>query len=406
MVIAEKPSVARDLARVLGAGGKRTGWFEGEDLRVSWCIGHVAQLEEPAFYKPEWKRWSPGVLPMVPDAFAICPRKGIADHVAILKSLLKDPAVRTVVNACDAGREGELIFRWLMELANCKKPVSRLWISSLTDESIRDGWARLKPARDYDRLADAARCRAEADWLVGMNATRALTCAARTVGGADVFSVGRVQTPTLAMIVARDLEIERFVPQDFWQVHATMAAEKGEWKAVYVADLAAPGERGESPDVAPRGERIATAAAAQAIARAAADQPARVTVADRKRTVEQPPLLYDLTSLQRRANQRYGLSAPKTLEIAQALYERHKLITYPRTDARYLTPDQVPGLPALVAGLRPVVPYRATCEALLAAPIAPGKRVVNAAEVGDHHAILPTGKTPHGDRLTPDEKRV
>ncbi len=404
LVIAEKPSVARDLARVLGAASKRNGWFEGEGLRVSWCVGHVAQLEEPAFYRPEWKRWTPTVLPMLPDPFGIGPRKGLSDQIGVLRSLLRDSAVRDVVNACDAGREGELIFRWLIELVGCAKPVSRLWIASLTDEAIRDGWSRLAPSRDYDRLADAARCRAEADWLVGMNATRALTCAARDAGGADVFSVGRVQTPTLAMIVHRDAEIERFVPTEFWQVHATFRADSGEWKAVYVADPGAPGE-GEV-DVAPRAERIATAEGAAAIARAVANQPARVAVADRRRTVEPPPLLYDLTSLQRRANQRYGLTAPRTLEIAQALYERHKLITYPRTDARFLTPDQVPNLPSIVSGLRPLEPYRAVAERLLSAPIRPGKRVVDASEVGDHHAILPTGKTPNPDRLQPEEKRV
>jgi DNA topoisomerase-3 len=405
LVIAEKPSVARDLARVLGAVGKRNGWFEGEGLRVSWCVGHVAQLEEPAFYRPEWKRWSQAVLPMVPEAFAIAPRKGLSEHLGILRGLLRDHQVRQVVNACDAGREGELIFRWLVELVGCKAPVSRLWISSLTDEAIRDGWAKLAPSRDFDRLGDAARCRAEADWLVGMNATRALTCAAREAGGIDVFSVGRVQTPTLAMIVARDQEIAEFVPKEFWQVHATFRADRGTWRAVYVPDPAAPAEP-DGPDTAPRAERIPTAALAQAIAAAVEGRQGVVTVADRRRTVEQPPLLYDLTALQRRANQRYGLSAPRTLAVAQALYERHKLITYPRTDARYLTPDQVAGLPALVAGLRPLPPYREVAERLLAAPIRPGRRVVDASEVGDHHAILPTGKTPNPERLDPDEKRI
>lgn len=411
VVVAEKPSVGRDLARVLGVTGKRDGWFEGNGLRITWAIGHMAELQEPDFYRPEWKRWAFDLLPILPERFEIRPRKDAADQLAVLRKLLRDPSVESVVNACDAGREGELIFRWLVELTGCNKPVSRLWISSLTDEAILDGWRRLQPGHLTDRLGDAARSRAEADWLVGMNATRALTCLARSSGGDDVMSVGRVQTPTLAMIVARDREIAAFVPETYWTVKGTFTSDApdrpGRWDATYfavkVADPAAPVE-GE--DVAPVAERVATKELAEAIAAAARGRQGRVSVAERRRVVEKPPLLYDLTSLQRRANQRYGMSAPRTLEVAQALYERHKLITYPRTDARYLTPDQVPGLRDVVAGLQPVPPYQAAADALLAGPINPGRRVVNAAEVGDHHAILPTGRTPSSDSLNPEEKRI
>jgi DNA topoisomerase-3 len=418
VVVAEKPSVGRDLARVLGATRKGEGYLEGDGLRVTWAVGHLAELEEPAHYQAAWRRWSLDALPMLPEAFAIRPRASGKDQLAVLRRVLRDPAVTEVVNACDAGREGELIFRWVLELVGCRKPVRRLWISSLTDEAIRAGWSQLQPGSAYDRLADAARSRAEADWLVGLNATRALTCVARTVGGDDVLSVGRVQTPTLAMIVARDREIEAFVPVTYFTVRATLHSGRpdrpGSWTATWVPSprpdepRRAGDARGDEPvdDEAPVAERIADRATAEAIAAAARDQVGRVVWAERKRTVEKPPLLYDLTSLQRRANQRYGLSAPQTLEIAQALYERHKLITYPRTDARHLTPDQVPGLPAIVRGLQPVPPYAAVATAVLAAPIQPGRRVVDGAEVGDHHAILPTGKTPDPARLSPDEKRI
>jgi DNA topoisomerase-3 len=408
-VITEKPSVARDLARVLGARGKQDGFLEGEGLRLTWCIGHLVELEDPAHYDPAWRRWSLDTLPMVPAPFALRLRKGIEDRWAVVRKLLRDRGVDEVINACDAGREGELIFRYVYELAECRHPVRRLWVSSLTDEAIRDAWSRLRPGGELDALADAARCRSEADWLVGMNATRALTCLANSGGGDQLLSVGRVQTPTLAMVVDRDRAIEAFVPEPFWQVRATLSAEREQrtWRWEGTWFRAGEDER-ERPteDEAPRAERLADEITAQAIARAAKGRTGRVTTADRKRTREQPPLLYDLTSLQRRANERYGMSAQVTLAVAQALYEKHKLITYPRTDARHITPDQVAELPRIVRGLAAMAVYKPFADAILAAPIRPGKRVVDAAEVGDHHAILPTGRTPEIDRLTDDERRL
>ena len=406
VVVAEKPSVARDLARVLGAGTRRDGYLQGEGLAISWCFGHMAELRQPAHYDPAWKRWALSTLPMMPEAFEVQLREGVADQFAVLKRLLSEAT--DVVNACDAGREGELIFRWVYELAGASAPVHRLWVSSLTDQAIRQGWSRLRPGTDYDRLADAARSRSEADWLVGLNATRALTCRARQEGGGELLSVGRVQTPTLAMIVGRDREIEAFVPETFWQVKVDFEADvPGELRVFtatwFRADAKEARAKGEEVSHA---ERLADAVSAQAVLDATLHRPGTVVTADRRRTTEKPPLLYDLTSLQRRANQRYGLSADETLKVAQALYERHKLITYPRTDARFLTPDQVPGLPDVVKGLLPLAPYAPHAQAILAAPIQPGKRVVNAAEVGDHHAILPTGRTPSSRGLTADEKRV
>ncbi|MFT5460852.1 MAG: DNA topoisomerase-3, partial [Myxococcota bacterium] len=374
LIVTEKPSVARDLARVLGVTGRQRGWIEGDGMVITWCVGHLVELEEPAHYDPRWRRWALDTLPMIPDTFSLRPRKDAADQWAIVRRWLTDPRVEGVVNGCDAGREGELIFRFVYELAGCTRPVQRLWVSSLTDQAIRAGWARLEPASRYDALADAARCRAEADWLVGLNATRAMTCRGRDAGGEELLSVGRVQTPTLAMIVERDGEIAAFVPETFWRVEADLAAPEGEWRARWFRQSVRDTAQAD-PDQAPVVERVATLAEAESIVAAATGQPGRVTKADRRRKVDKPPLLYDLTSLQRRANQRYGLSAQRTLAVAQALYERHKLITYPRTDARYLTPDQVPLLPDVVRGLQPVPPYAAFCVAILAAPIQPGRRV-------------------------------
>ena len=410
VVVTEKPSVARDLARVLGASAKHEGYFEGQGLRITWCIGHLVELEAPEHYDAAWRRWSLGTLPMLPEKFALRLRegRGVKEQFGVIKKLVTDRSIEAVVNACDAGREGELIFRYVMEVAGCRKPVQRLWTSSLTDEAIRTAWAGLRPSSGFDRLGDAARSRSEADWLVGMNGTRALTCLARQGGGGQLLSIGRVQTPTLAMIVGRDRAIAAFVPEPYWLVRAVFEAGDAKpmrWKATFFQGPTEK-ERDEDDEEAPKAERLPDAATAAALVAAVQGRAGQVVVADRKRIREQPPLLYDLTSLQRRANERYGLSAPKTLEVAQALYERHKLITYPRTDARHLTPDQVPELPKIVQGLQSLAPYAPFCAALLAAPIRPGKRVVDAAEVGDHHAILPTGRAPNPSALSPDEKRV
>jgi DNA topoisomerase-3 len=420
LVVAEKPSVARDLAAVVGRFRGGDGCLVSDDVVITWCVGHLVELEDPAHYDPSWKAWRLDTLPMLPAQFALRPREGARDQWAVVKRLLKDKAVHEVVNACDAGREGEHIFRTCYEAAGCKKPVLRFWASSLTDDAIRTAWSRLVPADRYDGLADAARCRAEADWLVGLNATRALTCLTREGGGDALWSLGRVQTPTLAMIAARDRAIASFVPEAYWTVSAEVEAvvdgTAARWKATWVRaeGLAEGGKRAkeagegepEGDPEAPNAERLGSEDEAHQVVAALRGGRGTVHKADRTRRTERPPLLYDLTALQRRANQRYGLSAAQTLEIAQALYERHKLITYPRTDARYLTEDQVPELPGVLRGVAAVPVYRPFCEAILAKPIRPGKRVVDDAEVGDHHAILPTGRAPDGARLTADEKRV
>jgi DNA topoisomerase-3 len=406
VVVAEKPSVARDLARVLGAGSKRDGFIEGPGLRITWCIGHLLELEDPGHYAEEWKAWRLDQLPMVPPRFDLRVRSGIEDQWAVVQRLLKDREVQEVINACDAGREGELIFRYAYQHAGCRAPVRRFWASSMTDAAVRAAWDRLQPSSRFDALAAAARCRAEADWLVGLNVTRAMTCRTRDAGGDALWSVGRVQTPTLAMIVGRDREIAAFVPETFWQVRARIEAEKGGWQATWFRPEVRDAKEEPEGDEVPSSQRLGSAQDAERIVRACQGRPGEVEQARRREKREPPPLLYDLTSLQRRANQRYGLSAQRTLEVAQALYERHKLITYPRTDARYLTSDQVAELPSILRGVAGLAVYAPFAQALLAAPIRPGSRVVNDAEVGDHHAILPTDRTPVAASLNADEKRI
>lgn len=419
LVITEKPSVARDLARVLGARDQASGWLQGRGLRITWCLGHLVELEEPHHYNQAWRRWSSDLLPMVPERFELRVRADARERFDVVRRLLCDPAVTEVINACDAGREGELIFRYVYEAAGSRAPVRRLWLASLTESAIRDAWGRLRPSKRLDPLADAARCRSESDWLVGLNATRAMTCLARQAGGGRVLSVGRVQTPTLAMIVGRDKEIQAFVPETFWQVKADFEVDQGDGVARWQGTWFRPAGRAEqdrsdeaedrSGKEAPRAERLDTEERALALAAAVVGQPGRLERSETRRIVDRPPLLYDLTSLQRRANQRYGLSADRTLEIAQALYERHKLITYPRTDARYLTPDQIPELPQIAEGLQSMPPYAEHVGGVLdrwERGKRPGRRVVNAEEVGDHHAILPTGRPAHKLGLNPDEKRV
>lgn len=408
LVVTEKPSVARDLARALGVRGARDGWLEGDGLRITWCRGHLLELAPPERYDDAWKAWRAETLPMVPGAFALEVREGAQDQWAVVAKLLRDPDVQDVVNACDAGREGELIFRYAYEHAGCRRPILRLWTSSLTDEALQNAWARLEDGRRYDPLADAARCRSEADWLVGMNATRALTVANRSAGGGALLSVGRVQTPTLAMVVARDREIEAFVPETFWRVEAALSAEQGAWTGRFTREphTEEPKTRGKEDEEAVPAERLATEAEAHQVAEALRGRSGTVVVATRKEVRDRPPLLYDLTSLQRRANQRYGLSAQRTLEVAQALYERHKLLTYPRTDSRYLTPDVAAELPDVLAGVGRLGVYGPMVDAVLQRGVRPGPRVVDADEVGDHHAILPTGRTADPSRLDADEKRV
>ncbi|HEU4537988.1 MAG TPA: DNA topoisomerase, partial [Polyangiaceae bacterium] len=346
--------------------------------------------------EPSWKRWSEATLPMLPARFKLRPAAHARDQWRVVRELMRSREVRAVVNACDAGREGELIFRYCYELAGCRLPASRLWVSSMTDEALRAGLSSLRPAAHYDALADAARCRSEADWLVGMNATRALTLRARR-GDNQLYSVGRVQTPTLALLVAREGAIRSFVPRPYWEVTGAFTRRSGEalsalWTHEGRTRLAAAG--------------LAAAVAARAAARGGGPHGPRVESVEKKPTREAPPLLFDLTSLQRTANRRFGLSARQTLDVAQALYEKHKLVTYPRTDSRHLPRGFVGELPGIFRALSADPSLAPFAARLLASPPGPRPRVFDDRRVSDHHALVPTDKAPRPGQLDRDEARL
>ena len=373
VVIAEKPSVARDLARVLGATRKAQGYLEGNGYRVTWALGHLVHLAEPDDYGPPWKgRWSAGQLPMIPDPWRLKLAPKTADQFQVVRRLLTDPATERLVCATDAGREGELIFRLIYEQAECTKPFDRLWVSSLTDEAIRAGFRSLKPGGLYDDLARAARARAQADWLIGMNLTRAYTVRNRVL-----CTIGRVQTPTLAMIVARDQEIAAFKATPFFELVAHLTEG---FRALYVKD-------GET--------RIRDRVEAERLQ--ASLEPHRtgsVRHLEQQVRREPPPPLYDLTSLQRDANRRLGLTAAQVLELAQTLYETHKLISYPRTESHHIGEDLVPELPRILKGLDH--PQAPAALARLEAGHRLGRAYVDQTKLTDHHAILPTGRSVPG----------
>ena len=399
LVIAEKPSVARDLARVLDVRPSGKGCFEGKGRVITWCIGHLVELDEPASYDGRWKAWRMDTLPMVPAAFKLRAVPNTRDQLRAVCDLLRDKRFSEVINACDAGREGELIFRYVYQLAGSCIPIRRLWISSLTDEAIRNGFAALRPGRDMEALADAARCRSEADWLVGLNATRAVTIRHRRGDSSTLFSIGRVQTPTLAILVEREKQIRAFVPQDFWLLKAEFTTGGGaKFSATFALGKA---------------NRLASAGLAETVRdrdreHGAAEDPQGPVLESLKqsKTREPPPLLFDLTSLQRTANKRFGLSAKATLEAAQALYERTKVLTYPRTDSRHLTGDMAKELERIVGGVEKIADYAGFARALLDHPPRAGKRVFDDSKVSDHHAIIPTGKPVDPKSLGRDEQRI
>ncbi len=423
VVVAEKPSVARDLAAVLGARTKHEGYFEGAGYQVSWALGHLVALPMPNDLDPRYERWRREDLPILPREWPLQVLPKTQKQFRLLAKLLTAKATSEVICATDAGREGELIFRHIAELAGCRKPVRRLWISSLTTEAIRRGFRELRPASDFDALADAARGRSRADWLVGMNLSRAYT-----LQGTELYSVGRVQTPTLAMLAEREQSIRDFVPEDYLEVGARFAprADDLDGADASEAEPEAPPTDGAEPGgeeagagaleyegtwlrqwpLPPGGLRAATRLDADAVEAkqiVARVRKGRAAVLDRRaeRRTTLPPLLYDLTDLQRHANRLFGYSAARTLEIAQRLYERHKVISYPRTDSRHLSQDVAQGLPALVDAV--ASPYRellapGTGERPL------GRRFVDDTKVGDHHAILPTGTPARG--LNAEEQRI
>lgn len=391
LVIAEKPSVGRDIARVLGCRNKGEGLLAGGDYIVSWAVGHLAALCDPEDYNPAWKKWSMEALPIMPEQMQLHAVTSGRAQLAVLKKLLHNPDVDSLICATDSGREGELIFRYIYQLCGCRKPFQRLWVSSMTDEALREGFASLRPGADYDNLFASARCRSEADWLVGINASRAYTLKYNTL-----LSIGRVQTPTLAIIVARAQEIAAFVPEEYWEVRADFGLPDGQTYWGLWQDQA-----GKTRLTGP-----AAAEQAKALLAAVKGRPAQVLQLSREEKSQPPPLLYDLTELQRDCNRRYGYSAQKTLDIAQSLYERRKLLTYPRTDSRYLSDDLAPHLAGRVQRLAALPQLGALAAPLLGQPLPLSKRIIDNSKISDHHAIIPTEGALRLDGLTQDELRV
>ncbi len=370
VVVAEKPSVARELAAFLGARTRREGYIEGGGYRVTWALGHLATLKEPHDYDPAWKRWSLASLPIVPERFEIKPIDDARSRAQLGIVLRLIRGANAIICATDAGREGELIFRYILELSGCEAtPTRRLWLSSLTEAAIREGFRRLRPLSDYDHLDAAARCRSMADWVVGLNATRYYTVRYRS--GGQLWSVGRVQTPVLALIVGRDDAIRTFRPESFWEL-LTRYRE-------VVFKFA--------------GDRFAREEEAREFLRRVEGQPFTIKGVERKPERVRPPQLHDLTDLQREMNRRFGMSADATLKAAQSLYEA-KLITYPRTDSRHLGSDLKTKIPEILRALRPLRPAEIDRLDLPSLPFS--RRIVDDSKVGDHHAIIPTGKTPSG----------
>lgn len=383
LVLAEKPSVGRDLAKVLNCNQGGNGCLMGNKYIVTWALGHLVTLADPEAYGDKYKTWSLETLPMLPNKMELVVIKETSKQFGIVKSLLKRPDVDELVIATDSGREGELVARWIILKAGFAKPIKRLWISSQTDKAIKDGFNNLKPGREYDNLYKSAECRAEADWLIGLNVTRALTCKHNAQ-----LSAGRVQTPTLAMTVERENEIRRFVPQDYWTINANVNGFSLQWQ-----------------DKASGQTRLFNKQQAEEILSKVKGQDGNVIEVKKEAKEEQPPLAYDLTELQRDANRKYGYSAKQTLGIIQKLYETHKIVTYPRTDSRHITEDIVPTLPDRLKSIS-VGPYAEAARALLRGRIKTTKRFVDSSKVTDHHAIIPTEQYVNLSDLDREERNI
>src|SRR5882762_4053461 len=397
-VLAEKPSVARDIASVLGATSRGDGYLHGNGYVVTWAVGHLAALAQPHEIDPEWRHWRRGLLPMLPKDWPLIVYDKTKEQFEIVRKILVSPRVSRVVCATDAGREGELIFRYIYDAAQCGKSVSRLWISSLTPDAIRKGFDTLRPGSAYDALADAARGRSRADWLVGMNLSRAYSLAY-----GEVLSVGRVQTPTLAMLVERELAIRSFVAEDYLEILATFRPTGGAKESTYQGTWfrKQPEDASDRESLQQAMRLPADGQEANRIVERARSGSASIESIQSETQRMAPPLLYDLTELQRHANRLFGFSAQKTLDIAQALYERHKLISYPRTDSRHLSQDVAGTLPRIVKAIEG--PYR---EHLAAGtgerPL--GRRFIDDSKVTDHHAIIPTLVSP--EKISAEERQI
>ena len=383
LVIAEKPSVARDIARVLKCGKNINGAIEGECYVVTWGLGHLVELADPESYDARYKEWRMEDLPMIPDPFKLEVIKQTGKQYQAVKSQLHRTDISQVIIATDAGREGELVARLILKKAGSRLPIKRLWISSVTDKAIKEGFASLKDGKEYESLRDAALCRAEADWLVGINSTRALTCKYNAQ-----LSCGRVQTPTLAMIAAREERIRAFVPKPYYGMKARVQGISLTWQ-----------------DKAASSSSSFDRARIEGLLSSLKNEPAQAEQIKRTPKKKQPPLLYDLTELQRDANKQYNYTAKETLNIMQRLYENHKVLTYPRTDSRYLSQDIVPTIKERLKACS-VGPYRKIAGALINRPLPQKMAFVDNSKVSDHHAIIPTEQFVQLDHMTVDERRI
>ena len=382
LVIAEKPSVARDIARVLGCSKKNNSYIEGKDYVVTWALGHLVTLADPEEYGEQYKTWRLDTLPMLPGRWKLVVIKQTSRQYHAVKEQIFRKDISDIIIATDAGREGELVARWILEKAGNRKPLKRLWISSVTDKAIREGFSHLRPGKDYENLYHAAVARAEADWEVGINATRALTCKYNAQ-----LSCGRVQTPTLAMIAAREEEIKKFVPKPYYGLKAVVKGIPFTWA-----------------DAKTNSGRTFDKSRIEAIYKNA-ESKIRITEVKKKAKKTYSPALYDLTALQKEASQRYGYPAKETLNIMQRLYENHKVLTYPRTDSRYLTTDMTGTLKERLKACA-VGPYRKAASRLSMQEIKADKSFVNNAKVSDHHAIIPTEQFVQLEHMSNDERKI
>ena len=383
LVIAEKPSVARDIARVLGANQKNGGILEGKNYVVTWALGHLVTLADPEEYDRKYEKWEMATLPMLPKEMKLVVIRQTGRQFSVVKTQLFRKDIGEIIIATDAGREGELVARWILEKAGCHKPIKRLWISSVTDKAIKEGFANLKDGHDYDNLYRAAVARAEADWLVGMNGTRALTCKYNAQ-----LSCGRVQTPTLAMIAKREEEIRKFVPKEYYCISLETQDVKWTWR-----------------DEKTKSFRTFSRERAEQIKGRLENAALEITSVEKKAKKTMAPGLYDLTTLQREANLKYGFSAKETLNIMQRLYENHKVLTYPRTDSRYIGKDIVPTIKERLKACG-IGPYRKLAGALMNKPVQVNGSFVDDKRVSDHHAIIPTEQFVQLDHMTNEERKI
>ncbi|HEV2612122.1 MAG TPA: DNA topoisomerase III [Noviherbaspirillum sp.] len=390
LIIAEKPSVANDIAKTLGGFTKHDEYFESDEYVLSSAVGHLVEITVPEEYDVKRGKWTFTHLPMIPPHFALNPIAKTESRLKVLNKLIKRKDVTTLINACDAGREGELIFRLIAQYAKAKQPIKRLWLQSMTPAAIRDGFRRLREDKEMMPLADAARCRSEADWLIGINGTRAMTAFNSKEGGFYLTTVGRVQTPTLSIVVEREEKIKRFVPRDYWEVRAEFVCAAGVYEGRWLDTKFKKDEN----DPEKRAERLWSKAAAESIVAACRGKPGTVTE-ESKPATQIAPALFDLTSLQREANARFGFSAKNTLGLAQALYEKHKVLTYPRTDSRHLPEDYINTVKQTLETVSENNNYQQFAAQILKNNwVKPNKRIFDNAKISDHFAIIPTTQAP------------